>query len=183
MSKGKSSGSDWDYQELCKKIIFALRNEFPDLVPYLGDGIDVPLKMGGTTWTLDLALWNCKGVFIVVECKRWTTRIKQGHIAEFAYKLELLRKYFNGDVVGIFVAKTDYQIGAVKAAKEANVELFIIPETQSEENFILSKLFYDQESMRRISKILANVIDKVNVSEAVFVVLNPPSSIEKIESS
>jgi hypothetical protein len=71
MPKGKATGINRDYQVLARNIVETLRHQ-NSLVSYKGDGIDVPIEMGGSTWTLDVALKTTDGHNLVVgECKRW----------------------------------------------------------------------------------------------------------------
>lgn len=115
MPGGKAHGPNRDYQLLCQQIILQLRSQ-ENLVPYAGDGIDVPIACAGTVVTFDIALKKPHGDLVVVECKRWNSSVEQGKLFEFWGKVELLRLAFGVDVAGIFMTKTDFQSGAENAA-------------------------------------------------------------------
>lgn len=123
--KGRSHGTSRDYQVLAKKIINLLR-EREELSPLSADGIDVPQELGGTTWTFDVLMSNPKdGTIVVVECKNWRKRMKQEHIAAFAYLVDLLKNAHGKTVRAYYFTKTGYQQGAEKAAHYADIELII----------------------------------------------------------
>ena len=53
MPGGKAHGENRQYQVECRDVlVFRDRS----LVPYAGDGIDVPFKVGSTEWSFDVAL-------------------------------------------------------------------------------------------------------------------------------
>src|SRR3990172_2701646 len=153
MTSGKAQREDREYQVLARNILQTLAGG--GLFPYSDDGIDVPFEMGGTTWTLDVALKDSIGAIVVVECKRWQEPIKQEHIAGFAYKVELLRKETGKRVAGMFFTSAKYQIGAVKAAAGAGVEVAICNQDQSLQQFTLSFQKYDPTRAKRLQKALA----------------------------
>src|SRR2546425_8985432 len=110
MGVGKAHGEDRCYQVLARDIIETISRE-ERLAPYGGDGVDVPFEMGGSTWTLDIALKSSDDSKIVVgECRRWAKPIKQEHIAAFAYKVELLRKVTGKEVAGFYFTKKHFQV-------------------------------------------------------------------------
>jgi len=170
MSSGKAHGENRDYQILGRSIVQVL-NRQEGLIPYEGDGIDVPFKMGGTTWTLDIALKSCDGSKIVVgECRRWAYSIEQEHIAAFAYKVELLRKHSGKEVAGIYLTKTRYRIGAVKAAAGAGIEIAICGQDQSPENFVLSYQRYDPKREARFQNVFAHITETARATDSVSIV-------------
>jgi hypothetical protein len=160
MAAGRAHGQNRDYQVFCRNILQILSDR-GGLLPYEDDGIDVSFEMGGTTWTLDIALRDSEGKIVVAECKRWQDPIKQEHIAAFAYKVELLRKQTGGNVAGIFFTKTKYQIGAVKAAAGAGIEVAVCDQDQSLQQFVLSYQKYDPEREARLQKVLAYLTGSV----------------------
>jgi hypothetical protein len=153
MTSGKAHGENREYQVLARNILQTLAGQ--GLVPYSDDGIDVPFEMGGTTWTLDVALKDSEGNIVVAECKRWQEPIKQGHIAEFAYKVELLREETDKRVAGVFFTRTKYQIGAVKAAPYRGVKVAICNQDQSLQQYTLSFQKYDPTRAKRLQEALA----------------------------
>jgi hypothetical protein len=88
MRGGKATGEDREYQVFCRDIL--VKDE-PNLRPLAGDGIDVPIEAGGTTYSFDVALTDGRRL-VVAECKRWQKPVSQGELALFAYKAELLRE-------------------------------------------------------------------------------------------
>ena len=158
MAKGRAHGEDRDYQILARDIMQEL-SQGESLVPYSGDGIDVPFELGGSAWGLDVVLKSVDGSKIVVaECKRWASPIEQGHIGEFAWKVELLRKLLNKAVSGIYFTKTGYQIGAVKVGAWSGIELAVCEQGQSpKQTFSLSYHRYDPEREIRLKGALVRV--------------------------
>jgi len=67
MAAGKARGENRTYQVFCRDVLQTLSSH-GGFVPYEGDGIDVPFDMGGTTWTLDVALKDSEGNIVVAEC-------------------------------------------------------------------------------------------------------------------
>ena len=139
MPGGKAHGPNWQYQLECRDVLIYRKPELK-LTPWAGDGIDVPLELPDTLWTFDVALRDLEGSLVVAECKRWTGPVKQGTIAEFAYKVEGLRKVCSFPVAGVFVAKTDHQIGAVKVGQFNGIEVVILDEGSTPPGFIVTFL-------------------------------------------
>jgi len=167
VTSGKAQGKDRDYQVLARDI-FRVLSEQQSLFPYEGDGIDVAFDMGGTIWTLDVALKDHEGKTVVAECRRWRgKKIKQGHIAEFAYKVELLRKHSNASVAGLYFTKSKYQIGAIKAAAWAGIEVAICDEGQPLTQFVVSYQLYDAEREKRLQKVLGCFTESQDVADSV----------------
>lgn len=126
MSSGKATGNSLIYQQQCAAWLQKLENV--PLVPYCGDGIDVPFTMGGTTWRIDVALRYQNGGIVAAECKRYRLkhRVIQDEIAAFAYKLILLRELTHTAVAGYFFANGGYQQGAVLAAHAVGIKPYTI---------------------------------------------------------
>lgn len=94
--------------------------------------------MGGTTWSLDIALRAADGSVIVAECRRWQGPVKQEHVAAFAYKVELLRKLLGTKIAGVFFVRKRAQIGAVRAATGAGIRLAVCEQAQPLDAFSLA---------------------------------------------
>src|SRR4051812_44365499 len=105
---GQAHGLDRAYQELAREIVRQFQDE-AGLVPYTGDGIDVPFSICGTEVRFDVALKDSTGRLLVIECKRWKGKVKQGDIFKFAQEVECLRQDLSVEVSGIFVTHKDYQ--------------------------------------------------------------------------
>jgi len=123
MSGGKAYGPNRDYQAFCRDV---LRKSEPRLTAVSGDGLDVPITLGGTTWSFDVALHVPDERLVVAECRRRKAPVKQEDLAAFAYKLCLLRSARPVPVAGVFFGKSRYQIGAVAAAQEAGISMAIV---------------------------------------------------------
>jgi hypothetical protein len=115
------------------------------LEPYEDDGIDVPIRLGFATFTFDVALKGSGDRIVVAECKALSKpgRVKQGHIAEFAHKIELLRKHKSSNVAGVFFTKTAYQDGAVKHASWEGISIAVCEPSESPNHIFLTYHMYD----------------------------------------
>lgn len=161
MTKGKAYGKNLEYQKLCSNIIKELSFK-EDLVPYVENGIDVTLNLCGTEVTFDVVLKNPKGKLVVLECKRWNSPIKQGQLFEFAFKVECLRKELNVDVGGLFVTKTDYQIGAMKVATNTGIDVAVCKENQSLKQFFISYKKYNPQREKFIQETYARLTGNIS---------------------
>jgi hypothetical protein len=118
VSGGKAFGPALSYQLFCRDY---LRRSRHDLIPMNGEGIDVPFIMGGTVWSIDVALEapDKKGI-VVAECRWLKDPVKQEAVAAFAHKVTLLQaKYLV--VEAYFFCRSRYQTGAVKAAQHHGI--------------------------------------------------------------
>jgi hypothetical protein len=131
VSSGRAYGKNRDYQAFCRDV---LRKSEPALTPISGDGLDVPIAVGGTTWSFDVALEVAGDHILVAECRRRREPVKQGDLAEFAFKVDLLRKARPVPVAGVFFGKSRYQKGAVAAAQEAAISTAIVGDNNSIES-------------------------------------------------
>lgn len=146
---GKAYGSNLAYQKLCRDII--QKSKLKDnLVPYKGNGIDVPLRIGGTEVTFDVVFKNSQGKLVVIECKRWKNPIKQNELFAFAGLVECLRKELGVSVAGIFVTKTGYQIGAIKYATNMGIDVAVCDQNQSVKHFAIIYKHYDLQRVKII---------------------------------
>ena len=123
MTGGKANGHNRQYQVECRDVL-TFRN--PELTPWAADGIDVPFELPDTCWTFDVALGDRAGALVVAECRRKIGAVKQEDLAAFAYKVEVLRKALDIPVGGVFIAKKDHQIGAIKVAQFNGIQVAIL---------------------------------------------------------
>lgn len=167
MGAGRASGKDLDYQELCRDLVRYGRKDL-ELEPFSGDGVDIPFQAGGTVWTFDVAL-KCPGNLILVECKRWSTAVSQGDLAEFAHKVEKVRGTMPDTLVsGIFIAKTDVNQGLLKAAGYEGIDVLICDDgVDLTRNFHYSGLRYDSSRDARLTMVHQQLVDKVGVGDSV----------------
>lgn len=124
MAKGKAYGKPLVYQKLCRNVIRQLQLQ-NNLVPYSGDGIDVPFQICGTEVSFDIALKDSQGRVTVAECRRRKNPTKQEDLFAFLAKVEHLRKELVAEVAGIFITKSHFQIGAVKSATKMGIDVVI----------------------------------------------------------
>lgn len=163
MAKGKAYGDNLAYQKLCCDIIRQVQRQ-DNLVPYSGDGIDVPFQICGTEVSLDVALKNPQGEVVVVECRRWKEPIKQESLFAFLAKVEGLRKALGVGVAGIFVTKSRYQRGAVKLATEMDITVAVCDQDQSPQEFIISYKRYDPKREAVIQNVKAHLTGSIRPS-------------------
>ena len=147
MPGGKAYGVNRAYQVLCRDILIARSDG--SLKPYMGDGIDVPIRLGNTERTFDVALADPGGRIVVADCKRTTGPVKTVDLDAFAYRVELLRKQVGVEVAGVYFAKTAFQSGAVKAGADAHVQVATCAEQQMLNSFALVFHRYDPQLERR----------------------------------
>jgi len=149
MPAGKSYGIDRKYQELCRDIMIE-RDPSLGLVPYAGDGIDVPLQLGSAARTFDVALIDRGGRLVVAECRRTKDPVELHDHDAFAHRVELLRRGRACEVAGVYFAKTAYRQGAVKAAKDSGIQVAVCAEDQEPSSFLLVFHRYDAARHRRL---------------------------------
>lgn len=142
MTGGKAHGQNRRYQVECRDVLTYRR---PGLVPWADDGIDVLFKLPDTGWTVDVALRDPEGALVVAECRRTKGAVKQEDVAAFAYKVELLRKTLDIPVAGIFIAKRDHQIGAIKVAEFNGIRTAVLDEGATPPGFNITFLRYDAD--------------------------------------
>jgi len=147
VSKGRAQGKDRDYQIQCRDVLIH-RNQ--SLVPYSGDGIDVPFDVGGTTWSLDVALRDSSGEAVIAECRRREATVKQEEVAAFAYKVEQLRQALSLPIAGVFFAKSGHQLGALKVGNFEGITMVILPEGEKPPGFSIVFQHYDSERAKRM---------------------------------
>ena len=166
MTKGKAYGENLVYQKLCRDIIRQLQLQ-DDLVPYAGDGIDVPFRICGTEVTFDVALQNPQGKLVVVECRRRDAPTKQEAIFAFWGKVDWLRKALGVEVAGIFVTRHRYQIGAVRAATKMGIDVAVCDQVQSPQEFIISYKHYDPQQEAVIQNVKAQFAGSIRPTGSV----------------
>lgn len=143
MTKGAAKGVNRKYQELCREVL-TFRD--PELIPWSGDGIDVPFDLDDTCWTLDVALRASDGSAVVAECKRHKNAIKQGNLAELAWKVERLRGKLGVPVAAFCFAKNGHQAGSVRVGVYAGIEVVELEETAIPPAFRM--VFYRYDTAR-----------------------------------
>lgn len=154
MAKGSATGADREYQVSCKNVLL-FRD--PTLSPWLADGVDVPFQLEDTTWTFDVALRSPNGRAVVAECKRHVGAVKQGDLAEFAWKVERLRGTLGIEVSGIYFAKTAHQYGAVKVGQFSGIEVIVLDEKAKPPGFRIVYMHYDATRERKLRAIVFHV--------------------------
>jgi hypothetical protein len=154
MSQGKAHGVDRLYQVTCRNV---LTHRNPELVPWSGDGIDVPFDLPDTTWTFDIALKSPDGSAVVAECRRIAGAVKQGDVAEFALKVESLRRKLAKSVSAFFFTKTAHQLGAVRVGKFYGVEVALLDEGAQPPGFNLTFLTYDAQRDQKLRHIIMHL--------------------------
>lgn len=160
MSSGKAYGQDRDYQVLCRDILQKISSE--PFIAFNGDGVDVRFDgLGGTDITFDIALQDAKGDLIVAECRRWNEPIKQEAIFAFAHKVELLRQHTGRKVAGVFFAKRQFQVGAVKHGNWTGIRLAILEQDQPIKGFALAFQKYDARRAKRLQEAIAHLSGEV----------------------
>jgi len=128
------------------------------LTPWAADGIDVPFYLPDTCWTFDVALRDRAGALVVAECRRRVDAVKQRDIAAFAYKVESLRKGLDIPVAGIFIAKREHQIGAIKVGQFNGIQIAILEDGSAPPGFNITFLRYDAERERRCCDLIMHVL-------------------------
>lgn len=154
MSGGKAHSVNRQYQVDCRDVL-TFKN--PELTPWAADGIDVPFELPDTCWTFDVALRGNAGALVVAECRRIAGAVKQEDMAAFAYKVELLRKSLGIPVAGVFIAKKDHQIGAVRVGQFTGIEVAVLEEGAAPPGFNITFLHYDREREKRCREIIMHV--------------------------
>jgi hypothetical protein len=153
-AQGKAYGQDRAYQIHCRDV---LQYQHPGFSPYSGDGIDVRFDVGGSTWTIDVALKNSADELLIAECRRRQDRTKQEAIAAFAHKVEMVRREFSVPVGGAFFCKSSPQLGAVKHSQFEGITIAELLEGDISEGFSISFHRYGSERERRIRNFVLKV--------------------------
>jgi hypothetical protein len=155
VSGGKAHGADRTYQEFCRDV---LRKNDDTLVPFSGDGIDVTLDAAGSRWTFDVAL-HVPGVrLIVAECKRHAARVKQDHVAAFAFKVDRHRQAMGLPVAGAFFTKTQYQVGAVRSGQYEGISMAVVGDRETiAEGFAIQYHRWDAATGKRVRDVTLHV--------------------------
>jgi hypothetical protein len=154
MKGGNAHGKDRQYQVHCRDV---LTYRDPALVPWEGDGIDVPFQLDNTTFTFDVALRNPPGSLVLVECRRQEASIKQSDMGAFAYEIESVRRTLGIKVAGIFIAKRDHQIGAVRIGDFEGIQFVILGEVSIPPGFNITFLEYSKERDKKLKHYVMHV--------------------------
>ena len=171
MSSGKAYGQNRDYQVLCRDVLQKISPEA--LITLNDDGIDIRFDgLGGTDITFDVALTNEGEDFVVAECKRWNEPIKQEAIFAFAYRVELLRQHTGRKVAGVFFAKRQFQVGAVKHGNWTGIRLAILEDDQSVKDFVLAFQKYDERRAKRLQEALVHLSGEITPKGSLSIIAN-----------
>ena len=174
MSGGRAHGPNRQYQVECRDVL-TFRNR--ELKPWAGDGIDVAFELPDTRWTFDVALSDRAGALVVVECRRTAGAVKQEDVAAFAYKVELLRKSLIIPIAGVFITKKHHQLGAIKVAHFAGIQVAVLEEGAAPPGFGITFLRYDQQRERRCRDVV------MHVPPGSFAVIGSPANLVHRKSS
>ena len=154
MAGGQAHGPNRQYQVECRDVL-KFRN--PELAPWVADGVDVPFNLPDTRWTFDIALRDRAGALVVAECRRTVGAVKQEDVAAFAYKVESVRKALDIPVAGVFIAKREHQIGAIKVGQFNGMQIAILEDGSTPPGFNITFLRYDAERERRCRDFVMHV--------------------------
>jgi hypothetical protein len=154
MAGGQAYGASREYQIQCRDVLTFRR---PELAPWAADGIDVPFDLPDTRWIFDVALRDGVGALVLVECRRTVGAVKQEDVAAFAYKVEGARKALSIPVAGIFIAKREHQIGAIKVGQFNGIQIAILEDKSAPPGFSITFLRYDAEREKRCRDIVMHV--------------------------
>lgn len=154
MAKGAATGSDRQYQLDCRDVM-TFRGTA--LVPWSGDGVDVYFQLRDTGWTFDIALKGPDVSVVVAECKRHESAVKQGDVAEFAWKVERLREFLGVPVSGIYFGKSGHQLGAVRVGDFSGIQVVALDEASKPPGFNITFFRYDAGRERKLRDIIMHV--------------------------
>lgn len=154
MSAGKAHGENREYQVACRD---ALMFRDPSLAPCRADGIDISFQLADTEWTFDVALGSASGSLVVAECRRTIGPVKQEDVGAFAYKVEALRKTLDLPVAGVFITKSDHQLGAVRVGQFNGIVLAVLSEGSMPPGFNIVFLRYDPEREAKLKDYVVHV--------------------------
>jgi hypothetical protein len=172
MSSGKAYGQDRNYQLLCRDILQEISPE--PLIAFNGDGVDVRFDgLGGTDITFDVVLQDTKGNLVAAECKRWNEPMKQEAIFAFSYRVELLRLRTGRKVAGVFFAKRQFQVGAVKHGNWRGIRLALLEQDQSIKGFALAFQKYDARRAKRLQEALAHLSGEITPKSSLLLAVIP----------
>lgn len=146
MPGGQAHGANRQYQVQCRDVL-TYRNA--ELTPWSSDGIDVPFDLPDTRWTFDVALRDRAGSLVLAECRRTVGAVKQEDVAAFAYKVELVRRALGIPVAGIFIAKREHQVGAIKVGQFNGIQIAILEDGSTPPGFKITFLRYDADRESR----------------------------------
>lgn len=152
--RGTAHGKNRQYQVRCRDV---LRYRKPELKPLVADGVDVSLDLPDRQWTFDIALQDNSGSLVLAECRRTIGSVKQEDIAAFAYKIESVRKALGVPVAGIFIAKREHQIGAVKVGQFNGIQVAILEEESLPPGFNITFLRYSEDCEKKCRDLVMHV--------------------------
>jgi hypothetical protein len=185
MGSGKATGPARDYQVLAGYIIARL-SEPGRLEPWAGDGIDVAVPVGGDVKIVfDIALVDVeRAMLVVAECKRWRQRspIEQDDLFTFCGKVDALRRALISHserqaarpyaISGLFVATSDYRLGAAKVAQLAGITAIRLSTGPHPlPDFTLTYVRYDRDHEQKVTEDhrRLTVVERVTLTETLSV--------------
>lgn len=154
MTGGQAHGMNRQYQIQCRDVL-TFRN--PELMPWAADGVDVSFELPDTRWTFDVALRDKTGALVLAECRRTVGAVKQEDVAAFAYKVESVRKALDVPAAGVFIAKREHQLGAIKVGQFNGIQTAILEDGSTPPGFNITFLRYDAERERRCRDLVMHV--------------------------
>jgi len=151
---GNAHGINRRYQLECRDVIMY---RHPGLTPWSSDGIDVAFDLADTRWTFDVALRGPSGDLLLAECRRTRGAVKQEALAAFAYKVEMARKTLCIPVAGVFFAKREHQVGAVKVGEFHGIQIAILEQGSVPPGFNLTFLRYDKQRAAKCYELIKHI--------------------------
>jgi hypothetical protein len=97
------------------------------------------------------------GPLVLVECRRTTAAVKQEDVAAFAYKIESVRKVLQIPVAGIFIAKREHQIGAIKVGQFNGIQIAILEQDSAPPAFNITFLRYSAQREKQIRDFMMHI--------------------------
>jgi hypothetical protein len=115
--------------------------------PYEGDGIDVPIRVKGTTVTFDIALVSPDRCRILLgECKAWADALEQDHIFTLFGKIIAVASETKAAVEGVLFASGGFDPGPMRAAPQLRIRIFEVRKGQPRHAFTLAEPHLDEVS-------------------------------------
>ena len=117
------------------------------------------LGRSGTEWEIDAKGVKTDGEgFLVVECKRWTSRLSQEDVGALVYKIT-----DTGASGGILVTPIELQRGARQVANHENIHHVVLDKESTTEAFVIKFL----------GRVMMGVQERIGVSDWVEIEWTP----------
>jgi hypothetical protein len=127
-----------DYQQLCHDIIQRIQGT-ENALPYRDKGVDIDFSIANTSVTFDAVLKTANGKIIVIESKRYEKQpIEQRDVFALWGEMDWLRRTLNTEVEGLFITKSTYRIGAIKAATALGIRVAVCEAEQNVQQFLIT---------------------------------------------